>query len=434
MHRDPPAAWQPERAVAPCTGAPAQTREAHPAGGLLPDAPATAAAPRAGLLFADCLLLGLTAWGGFMALLAQAQQRFVHHRRWLGEAEFGELIALVTMLPGPQAVNALAVMGHRLLGWPGFVAALAGIVLPGMGIILALWLGYSRLAGHPGLLQAITWGVLPPLAAILGQAAFNQARKAATQPRERALAVASAVLLLVLPMGSAPVWVLLGAGLVAWLAFPAPKRPAAAPARRPLRPLALCLCAAPAGLAVFQIVPGWLPAEGLGRLGLAFAGLATTLFGGGLVMVPLLEGLIVDHLGWLSPAGFSAGLAASQLTPGPILGIATFTGMEVAGPAGAVLATLGIYLPTALISVGVSGMAERLRGAQAFQHAMVGVRCAVVGLIAGAAVSLVLKLPAHGLAWQPALLLAAAGGAVWGLRLPPYVAIPLGVLLAWVVL
>eukprot|EP01035_Chromulina_nebulosa_P062121 gene62121-84958_t len=128
-----------------------------------------AASPSAWRLFADCLLLGLTAWGGFMALLAQAQERFVRQRRWLGEAEFGELIALVTMLPGPQAVNALAVMGHRLLGWPGFVAALAGIVLPGVAIILSLWLGYSQLAGYPGLLQALTLGVLPPLAAILGQ-------------------------------------------------------------------------------------------------------------------------------------------------------------------------------------------------------------------------------------------------------------------------
>lgn len=420
MRRDPAAAWQPDPALPP-----AELERASPQ---------AETAPRPRLLFADCLLLGLTAWGGFMALLAQAQERFVRQRRWLGEAEFGELIALVTMLPGPQAVNALAVMGHRLLGWRGFAAALAGIVLPGAGIILALWLGYSRLAGHPALLQAITLGVLAPLAAILGQAALLQARKAAPRPRERALAAASAALLLGLPSGATPVWVLLAAGGVAWLTFPAPTLPQSGPARRPMRPLALCLCAAPAGLAVFQIFPGWLPTEGLARLGLAFAGLATTLFGGGLVMVPLLEGLIVDHLGWLSHAGFSAGLAASQLTPGPILGIATFTGMEVGGPAGALLATLGIYLPTALISVGVDSMAERLRGARAFQHAMVGVRCAVVGLIAGAAISLVLKLPAQGLAWQPAVMLAVACVGVWRWRWPPYAAIPLGVLLAWAIL
>lgn len=436
MRRDPPTAWQPAgRVDAPLAGAVVQPTAAPAAESLVqPPAAATGCQPpRAAPLFFDCLLLGLTAWGGFMALLAQAQERFVRHRRWLGEAEFGELIALVTLLPGPQAVNALAVMGHRLLGWPGFVAALAGIVLPGMGIILALWLGYSQLAGHPGLLQAITLGVLPPLAAILGQAAFNQAKKAAVLPREKGLAAASAVLLLVLPQDWAPVWVLMGGGVVARLAFPPPPVAAAAPSRRAMAPLALLLCAAPAGLVVFQLFPALLPAEGVARLGLAFAGLATSLFGGGLVMVPLLEGLIVDHLGWLSHAGFSAGLAASQLTPGPILGIATFTGMQVAGPAGALLATLGIYLPTALISVGVGSMAERLRGARSFQHAMVGVRCAVVGLIAGAAVSLVLKLPAHGLAWQPALLLAAAGWVVWRLRQPPYVAIPAGVLLAgWV--
>jgi len=107
-------------------------------------------------LFFDCLTLGLTAWGGFMALLAQAQERFVKQRKWMSEKEFLDLIALATMLPGPQAVNALAVMGHRVAGWGGFAAALAGIVLPGFFIILTLWFGYAFLSGYPGLLRALT--------------------------------------------------------------------------------------------------------------------------------------------------------------------------------------------------------------------------------------------------------------------------------------
>jgi len=384
-------------------------------------------------LFADCAILGMTAWGGFMALLAQAEERFVKQRQWVSEKEFLDLIALVTMLPGPQAVNAIAVMGHRLAGWGGFAAALAGIVLPGFCIILVLWFGYTFLTGYPDVLRALTIGVLPPLAVILAQAAFNQARKAAPGFKERALAAAATVLLLAIPFWAAPIYVLAIGAVVSLFFWPAPSQPEQAPGRR-LKPMELALCIAPAGLAAFQLVPALLPQALLAKVGLAFAGISTTLFGGGLVMVPLLEGFIVGHLGWLNHSGFSAALAASQLTPGPILSIATFTGMEVAGIAGALVATAGIYLPTAVISVGVSGVADRLKGSRSFQHAMVGVRCAVVGLIAGAAVSLLLKLPFQAFAWQTAALIAAAYLVVWRLKQPPYVSLPIGVVVAWLLL
>ncbi|PTT89021.1 chromate transporter, partial [Pelomonas sp. HMWF004] len=144
--------------------------------------PLATATPYAPLrLFLDCILLGLTAWGGFMALLAQAQQRFVKQRGWVAEKDFLDLMALVTMLPGPQAVNALAVMGHRLGGWLGFAAALVGIVLPSFFIILALWWGYAALAGQPQLQRALMVGVLPPLAMILANTAWNQSKKATPQ-------------------------------------------------------------------------------------------------------------------------------------------------------------------------------------------------------------------------------------------------------------
>ncbi|MBK1613240.1 chromate transporter [Rubrivivax gelatinosus] len=384
-------------------------------------------------LFTDCVVLGFTAWGGFMALLAQAQERFVRKRGWVVEKDFLDLIALVTMLPGPQAVNALAVMGHRLGGWAGFTAALAGIVLPSFFIILGLWWGYAALAGHPALLRAVIVGVLPPLAMILAQTAWNQSKKAAPARRDKALALVAAAALLLLPFWSAPILVLAAGGLVARLFWPAPP-PAAAPTSPPMRPAQVLLCLVPAGFAVFQIVPALLPDAVVARLALAFAGISTTLFGGALVMVPLLEGLIVEHLGWLSHAGFTAGLAASQLTPGPIVGIATFTGMEIAGFAGALAATVGVYTPTAVIAVGASGAADRLKGLRWFQHAMLGVRCAVVGLIAGAAVTLWLKLP---LAAQPlscAALTLAAALLVFRLKQPPYVTIPAGVLLAWLLM
>ena len=389
--------------------------------------------PTPGRLFADCVVLGFTAWGGYMALLAQAQQRFVKQRGWVAEREFLDLIALVTMLPGPQAVNALAVLGHRLAGWGGFAGALAGIVLPSFFIILALWWGYAALAGHPAMLRALTVGVLPPLAMILGQAAYNQSKKATPGRKEKALALGAAVLLLALPFWSAAILVLALGAAVALLFWPAP-RLVEGPAGRSMKPVELALCILPGAFALFQVFPALLPEAAVARLGLAFAGVSTTIFGGALVVVPLLEGLVVGKLGWLDHAGFSAGLAASQLTPGPVLGIATFAGMQVAGLAGALAATIGVYTPTALIAVGAGGMADRLKGSRRFQHAMTGVRCAVVGLIAGAAISLLHKLPYATFPWQMALLVAAAWLLVWRFKQPPYVALPAVCVLAWLLL
>jgi chromate transporter len=401
-----------------------------------PEASASAnppAGPSAGRLFLDCLLLGFTAWGGFMALLAQAQTRFVQHRRWLSEAEFADLIALVSLLPGPQAVNALALMGHRLLGWAGFTAALVGIVAPGLTIVSALWWGYGWLQAYPQWQQALTWGVLAPLAMILAQAAITQAKKAAPGWKERALAAAAAVGLLAWPFGAAPLLVMAGAALVARLAWPAPALKGAAPGGT-LRTRTLLLCLAPAGLAIFQLWPDLLPAARHSQLGLAFAGLSTTLFGGGLVMVPLLESLVVQRLHWLDSAGFSAALAASQLTPGPILSVATFTGLQAGGLLGALAATAGIYLPTALITVGAGGLTAHLQHAQGFQHAMLGVRCAVVGLIAGAALSLLWRLPLQTMPTASALWLVVAAALVLRWKLPPWLSLGVGVVLAWVML
>jgi chromate transporter len=265
---------------------------------------------------------------------------------------------------------------------------------------------------------------------ILGQAAFNQAKKATPGRKEKALAAATCVLLLVLPAWGSPVYVLALGAVASCLFWPAPQRVEQAGGRR-MKPLEMLLCFAPIGLAVFQIVPALLPDELVAKIGLAFAGMGTTLFGGGLVMVPLLEGLIVGKLGWLDHAGFSAGLAASQLTPGPILSIATFTGMQAAGLGGALAATLGIYLPTALIALGANGVADRLKGSRLLQHAMIGVRCSVVGLIAGAAISLLLKMPFHTNAWQSVALACAAWLIVWRFKQPPYVSLPIGALLAW---
>ena len=104
--------------------------------------------------------------------------------------------------------------------------------------------------------------------------------------------------------------------------------------------------------------------------------------------------------------------------------------MEIAGWAGALAATVGVYSPTAIIAVGVDQAADRLKGLRWFQHVMLGVRCAVVGLIAGAAVTLWIKLPLRSEPLACAALTAVALWLVWRLKQPPYVSIPVSMALA----
>ena len=108
--------------------------------------------------------------------------------------------------------------------------------------------------------------------------------------------------------------------------------------------------------------------------------------------------------------------------------------MEIAGWGGALATTVGVYTPTAVIAVGVSHAADRLKGLRWFQHAMVGVRCAVVGLIAGAAVTLWLKLPLRTAPIACAQLTAVALLLVFKFKQPPYVSIPVGMGLAWLLM
>lgn len=386
--------------------------------------------PTAVRIFLDCLLLALNAWDGGMGLIAQAQLRLSNQRQWISEKEFASIIACVMLLPGPHAINAIAVTGHRLAGWRGFIAALSGIVLPGFFVVIVLWFIYDRLSQYPSILTAMTIGVLPTLAMILYRVGFKQARISTKTGKERTLAGACAIGLLLMPFWPGPLLILVVSTFVALALFPAS---AVAQSSSPssMRAGQLTLCLLPLLLAVFQFAPVLLPENLIAKIALIFGSMSLTLFGGGLVMVPMLNGVIVDHLNWLTPSGYSATLTAGQMSPGSVLNIATYTGMQVAGLAGAVAATIGIYLPTALLSVGVSRMSDRLVGSLHFQHAMAGIYCAVVGLLIGAATAMLMQLPFSQSPVKMTVLSIFAYSLVWRLKVRPYFSLPAGILLAW---
>ncbi|MDL2316556.1 chromate efflux transporter [Desulfovibrio sp. OttesenSCG-928-A18] len=383
-------------------------------------------------IFTDCIILGCTAWGGYMSLLAQAQTRFVTKRKWISDKGFLDMIALVSMLPGPQAVNAIALLGYRLRGWTGFFSALIGTVLPGFLFILFLWKCYYYFSDFQTLTRAVTIGVLPPLAMIIAKAAQMQALGSTRTLKEKILAAVCALSLLLLPYWGTSILVIIASALVAIFFWKKEVSQLEIPHKAmPVSHIVLCII--PVCFIIFNIFPSLLPDLLLAKIGLVFAGISTSLFGGGLVVVPLLQGLLINDFGWLEQSTFNVALAASQLTPGPVLSVATFAGMQLAGIAGAALATIGTYFPTAFITVGASSISEKFLSMPVFQKAMAGIRCAVVGLIAGAAITLLLKLPFGLYPLRVLLLVANAFFLVWFFKLPPYISLPLSCLLAWII-
>lgn len=141
------------------------------------------------------------------------------------------------------------------------------------------------------------------------------------------------------------------------------------------------------------------------KLFLVFAGMSVMLFGGGYVFIPLIQKIVVDGHGWVTNQEFIDAIAMSQITPGPILVSAAFIGLKVAGFAGAIAATLGIYIPPALLMVGSTRVLGYIKQSQAIRAALRGIRPAVVGMIAAAAFTVGATAPQH---WVSIMIFAVA--------------------------
>jgi chromate transporter len=213
-------------------------------------------------------------------------------------------------------------------------------------------------------------------------------RKAVTGWREGALMVGATAALLGIGGFYSTLAIILVAGVIGWWWFRAPKLGAGGGKGR-VRRAPVPKAGMSANLLLFQgsMVASLLsfePALTL-KLLLVFAGMSVMLFGGGYVFIPLIQEIVVDGHHWVTTQEFIDAIAMGQITPGPILVSAAFIGLKVAGFAGAIAATIGIYLPPALLMVASTRLLEIIKKSQAIRAALRGIRPAVVGMIVAAA-------------------------------------------------
>ncbi|KXU87477.1 chromate ion family chromate transporter [Paraburkholderia monticola] len=342
-------------------------------------------------VFCVFLKLGLTSFGGPIAHLGYFRREFVERRRWLDDEAFTDLIGLCQFLPGPASSQAGFSIGLLRAGWAGGVAASCGFTLPSIFLMVAFAAIAPDLSGVPG--TGVIHGLKLVAVAVVAQAVWEMARRLCPDRRRAAIALASLVLLSLLSTVYAQLIVIVaGALLGIALCRTTPAQAPRALARRPgdfQVSRRLGIVALVVFCALLFALPLWAASEGSPgiRVFAAFYRSGALVFGGGHVVLPLLQRETVAT-GWVAPNDFLAGYGAAQAVPGPLFTFAAFLGWMMALPprhwSGALLATLGIFLPGLLLVLAALPWWQALRARAAMAAALAGVNAAVVGLLAAA--------------------------------------------------
>lgn len=363
-------------------------------------------------------LLGLSSFGGPTAHLGYFREEFVRRRGWLSEPSYAELIALSHFLPGPSSSQVGMALGYHRAGYPGLFLAWLMFTLPSMVLLGAA----ALLLDATGLGNGQAWiaGLLAAAVAVVFHAVSGMAKSMAAGKVTAGIAVASGVLVLLLPTAWTQLAVILGAGILgAVLLRAAPAEAESEPAE--LRPVSTPVALLCLGLFLLLLLAALLigggDAGGWLAQAAAFVQAGSLVFGGGHVVLPLLEQLTVAP-GWLGLDEFLAGYSLAQAVPGPMFTFATYLGAVLGGVGGALLATIAIFLPAALLIIAGLHFWHRWRALPRLRQGLQGVNAAVVGLLGAALYDPVFT---HGITNPGSLAIAAfcwLGLAKW--QLPPW--------------
>jgi chromate transporter len=300
------------------------------------------------------LRLGATAFGGPAAHIAMMEEEVVRRRGWLTHEELLDLLGAANLIPGPNSTELAIHIGYRRGGWRGLIVAGVCFILPAALIVTAIAWVYVRYAKLPQA-EAVLAGIKPVIIAIIAHALWRLGMTAMKSPL---LIAATIVALVAAFLGVHELIVLFGIGVLIAMA-------------RTRRAMFLVPIAGIASA----------PAVGLLPLFLFFLKVGSVLFGSGYVLIAFLRADLVERWHWLTEAQLLDAVAVGQITPGPLFTTATFIGYVLGGAKGAVVATLGIFLP-AFVFVAISGpLVPRLRRSKVAAAFLDGVNAATVALM-----------------------------------------------------
>lgn len=310
------------------------------------------------------LKLGTISFGGPAAHTAMMRREVVVERKWMSDEEFLDLNSASNLIPGPNSTELAIHIGYERAGWPGLIVAGVAFIVPAVVIVLGFAWVYTVYGKLPQV-ESVLFAVKPVILAIVLQAIWHLAKAAVKNYLYALLAIAAVIAcfigvneLIVLFAGGAMV------GLVDW-------------ARRRGRDLA-------AVIPIFLLQLGTTAAGGitLGGIFIFFLKIGSVLFGSGYVLLAFLRADLVERYGWLTDQQLLDAVAVGQVTPGPVFTTATFIGYVLAGVPGALVATVGIFLP-AFVFVALSGwLVPKIRASESLRGFLNGLNVASLSLMA----------------------------------------------------
>ena len=336
-------------------------------------------------VFLIFLRLGLTSFGGPVAHLGYFRSEFVTRRAWLDERSYADLVALCQFLPGPASSQVGMGIGLARAGPTGALAAWAGFTLPSALAMILFALGIQHWGRMP---DGVVHGLKVVAVAVVAQAVWGMMRTLCPGRIHRVIMLGAAMFMLALPSAWSQITVILVAGLVGRFAFAGQTPRDAVPplAKADHRGALTLLTAFAVLLAGLPLLSGVLDSTTLAMFDV-FYRTGALVFGGGHVMLPLLQAEVVPP-GWVDNDTFLAGYGAVQAMPGPLFTFAAFLGAAMQdvpnGWLGGMLCLAAVFAPSFLLVIGTLPFWERLRASRHTRAALQGVNAAVVGVLLAA--------------------------------------------------
>ena len=320
------------------------------------------------------LKLGLLAYGGAAGHVAMMRRELVDRRKWISEQDFLDLFGIMNLIPGPSSTETVIALGYFRAGWPALILAGVLFILPAMLMILALSWAYVRYGTLPAA-QWILYGINPMVIAIIADALLSLGRTALKTVWLALMAAASLALYFT------------GVSIVAIIAVTAVLAAIAGYSKTKGQQKALGIFPLSVGGARVTLTTVALAAASaipfsMTRLFLTFLKIGAVAYGSGYVLLAFLRADFVAHLHWLTDKQLLDAIAAGMVTPGPAFASATFVGYLTGGLQGALLATLGMFLPSFVFIAIVFPLIPKLKKAPGARIFLDAINAVTVGLMA----------------------------------------------------
>jgi chromate transporter len=349
------------------------------------------------------LKLGTIGFGGPAAHIAMLESEVVTHRQWLSRSQFLDLVGLTNLIPGPSSTELAIYIGYVRAGWWGLVIAGVCFILPAMAIVWGLAIGYTRVQEVPQAIAAFA-GIKPVVVVLTARATWKLGRSAIKNIATGVAGIVAIGLVGILDVNMLIMLLVAGFGVMLWQngrhwrgglsMFWLPK------IELPI-------------FAIFPVIaahPGWFDVFAI------FLKIGATIYGGGYVLLAFLQPELVDRTHWLTSTQLLDAIAIGQVTPGPLFTTATFIGYLLAGHAGAIAATIGIFLPSFIFVALVTFWAPKLRASVWFRSWLDGVNAGAWGAIAVVAYRLGVSTLVD---WQSIAIAIVSAVMMWRWRIDP---------------